>query len=147
MTEQFESNLGTKIEIGDGATPEVYTEIPFTRTIPDLDITQEKIETTHQQSTSRSYIPSGLGAIDDYEFEIEEVRTNAVHTKLRTMLAAHTKANFRKIDPDGFAQQFPAYVLGMKRADADPQDPDVILTTVSLAVSGEVTDVSDTLLS
>ena len=63
------------------------------------------------------------------------------------MMASGEALPFRIIYPDGIAYEFEASVIGITRADYDATSPDVIIDTVDLAISGEIKDISDDLLS
>lgn len=150
------SNLGTRLQLGSATPsgePPVYTfaDIPNLRNIPPIEQSQEKIDATVHPSSAnrpifRKSIPSGLIDPGDYEFEIQTDRTNTVHQEIFALLASQEERKYRLIYPDGYAQEFPAIVLGITRNEADPQSPDMIIDTVALAISGEVVDISDELL-
>lgn len=139
------TNRKTKLQISE--TVNSWEDIPRLRTVPGLEMEEEKIEVTHHGSNNREYIPSGLSDPGDYEFEMETDRTDTVHQKLFAAWKAKTALSWRLIYPDGLAYQFDATILKIARAEADPQSPDVIIDTVALAISGDVDDISDELLS
>jgi len=152
----MKSNLGTRLQLGaarpTGEPPVLtYADVPYLRNIPPIEQTQEKIDaTTHPSSTGnaifRQYIPSGLIDPGDYEFEMQTDLSNQVHKDIFGLLKSKEERKWRLIYPDGYAQEFPAYVIGITRNEADPQSPDMIIDTVALAISGDVEDISDTLL-
>lgn len=145
---KYDLNMGTRLKLGSAATGTVtYTDIPYLRNIPGLALEEDKIEVTHNQSTTREYVPSGLQDPGDYSFEMETDRTNATHQDLFTIWKNKTPRKFRLIYPDGLAYEFTAYVQHITRADYDAQSPDVIIDTVALSINGDITDVSDALLN
>lgn len=150
------SNLGTRLQLGSATPtgePPAYTfsDIPNLRNVPPIEQAQEKIDATVHPSSAarpiyRKSIPSGLIDPGDYEFEIQTDREDLVHKEFFALLASQEERKYRLIYPDGYAQEFSAIVLGITRNEADPQSPDVIIDTIGLAISGDVTDISDTLL-
>lgn len=148
MTTNYHTNRKTKLEIGSVSGNETtWAKVPRLRNVPGLQMEEEKIEVTHHDSNNREYIPSGLSDPGDYEFEMETDRTNAVHAQIFALAKSKDIVPWRLTYPDGLAYQFEASVLSITRADADPQSPDVIIDTVALAITGDVEDVSDELLS
>ena len=144
----YKTNRKTKLQIGSGSGDSItWADIPQLRNVPALEMTEEKIEVTHHGSENREYIPSGLSDPGDYEFEMETDRANTVHQQIFALKASKSVVPWRLVYPDGLAFQFSASVLKITRNEADPQSPEVIIDTVGLAISGEVEDVSDDLLS
>ena len=143
----YKLNMNTKMELGTSGENPTFSEIPRLRSIPGISREMEKIEVTHNQSTNREYIPNGLQDPGDYSFEMETDRTDTVHQTIFAMMASGEALPFRIIYPDGLAYEFEASVIGITRADYDATSPDVIIDTVDLAISGEIKDISDELLS
>lgn len=144
----YKTNRNTKLMIGSTSGSETtWTEISQLRNVPALEMEEEKIEVTHHGSTAREYIPSGLADPGDYEFEMETDRANTVHKQIFSLRTSKDVVPWKLVYPDGLTYQFEASVLKITRADADPQSPDVIIDTVGLAISGEVKDISDDVLS
>lgn len=143
----YKTNKNTKLQIGSADTTPTFTDIPRIRNVPGLALQAQKIEVTHNQSTSREFIPDCLPDPGDYAFDMETDRSNAVHQQLFAMRGTTETRPFRIIYPDGLAYQFEASVISIKRADYDAQSPDVIMDNVALAINGDVEDVSDQLLS
>lgn len=144
----YVTNRNTKLMIGSTSGSETtWTEVSRLRNVPALEMEEEKIEVTHHGSTAREYIPSGLADPGDYEFEMETDRANTVHKQIFSLRTSKDVVPWKLVYPDGLTYQFEASVLKITRADADPQSPDVIIDTVGLAISGEVKDISDDVLS
>lgn len=138
------SNYGTKISVK--ASGNTFSEIEGVNNIPAIELEQEKIEVTHHASGGfREYIPSGLADPGDYSFEMRVDRADTVQQTLYTAYKAGTKLTFQILYPNGFGQQFDAYVNGFTYNEADATNPDGINATVSLAISGEVEDIEDSL--
>ena len=143
----YKLNMHTKLQLGSEGTTPTFTDIPRLRNVPGIAKKMQKIEVTHNQSTSREYVPNGLQDPVDYSFDMETDMTDSTHQALFAMFAAGTSRPFRQIYPDGLAWEFEASVVGITRANYDAQNPDVIIDTVDLAISGDITDISDQLLS
>ena len=143
----YKLNMHTKLQLGSDETTPTYTDIPRLRNVPGIAKKMQKIEVTHNQSTSREYVPNGLQDPVDYSFDMETDLTDSTHQALYTMFAGGSIRKFRQIYPDGLAWEFEASVVGITRANYDAQNPDVIIDTVDLAISGDITDISDQLLS
>ena len=142
----YYTNMGTKLQLGsEGDTP-TFTDIPRLSNIPGLAMESGKIEVTHNQSTSREYIPDCLPDPGDYSFDMETDRTNIVHQTLFSLRGTTNERKFRLIYPDGQAWEFTGCVMSITRAAYDPKNPNVLVDTVALAIS-DVTDISDQLLS
>ena len=144
---KYYSNRTTKLEIGTAGENPTFTEIPRLRNIPGLEMSEDKIEVTHNNSTQREFIPSDLADPGDWEFDMETDRTDATHQLLFSMRVSKEVRPFRIIYPDGLVWQFDAAVQSITRAEVDAQSPDVIIDTVALAISGAVEYISDQLLS
>ena len=144
---KYYSNRTTKLEIGSADDTPTFTVIPRLRNIPGLQMTEEKIEVTHNGSSQREYIPSDLADPGDWQFDMETDRTDATHQLLYSMRVSKEVRPFRVIYPDGLVWQFDASVQSITRAEVDAQKPDVIIDTVALSICGDVEDISDSVLS
>lgn len=124
MATQATSAYGTKIKMGDGASPETFTEIPEVGDItgPGIDVETEDV-TTHGSAASganREFIPT-LITNSDCEFELNYVHSDPLHIALRNAAQNRTKKNFQKVNPAGTETiSFSGYVVGI--AFADPVD-------------------------
>lgn len=143
MADNFVSNFGTVLQIGSGQNaPYSYTDIKGVFDVPPISSTQEKIEVTHhdQGSPYRKYIPSGLIDPGDYEFQMRSDRSDTTQQSLYTLFKSEALGHFAIVYPDGLMQTFDAYVTGMTYNEADAQNPEPVQITVTLAISGGVTD-------
>ena len=135
----FVSNFGTLLKMKVNST---YTAIKGVFVVPALESTQEKIEVTHhdQNTPYRKYIPSGLIETSDFEFQMRSLRSDTTQQALYTAYKAGTLCDFEIDYPDGLSQKFQAYVIGMTYNEADATSPEPVDITVSLAISGDVTE-------
>ena len=139
----MKSNFGTLLKIGTGGmAPYTYTEIYGVFLVPPIESVQEKIEVTHhdQNSPYRKYIPSGLIDPGDYQFQMRSERNQATQAALYTAYKSGSLCHFQIVYPDGLTQTFDAYVIGMQYNEADATRPEPVNITVTLAISGDVTD-------
>lgn len=144
----MKSNFGTLLKIGSGSTsPYTYTAIFGVFVVPPIESEQEKIEVTHhdQNSPYRKYIPSGLIDPGDYQFQMRSDRSQATQQQIYTLFKSGDLGHFQIVYPDGLTQTFDAYVTGMTYNEADATSPEPVNITVTLAISGDVTDSEESL--
>ena len=139
----FISNFGTILKIGSGSSaPYTYVAIKGVFDVPAIETTQEKIEVTHhdQNSQYRKYIPSGLIDPGDYAFQMRSDRSDSTQQSLYTLFKSGAEGHFQIEYPDGLVQTFDAYITGMTYNEADATSPEPVQVTVTLAISGAVTE-------
>lgn len=139
----FKSNFGTTLQIGTGSSaPYTYSDIKGVFLVPAIESEQEKIEVTHhdQGSPYRKYIPSGLIDPGDYQFQMRSERSDGTQALLIALFKSGEIGHFAINHPDGLIQKFEAYVIGMTYNEADATSPEPVNVTVSLAISGDVTE-------
>ena len=140
----MKSNFGTllKIKINNA-----FTAIYGVFLVPPIETTMEKIEVTHhdQASAYRKYIPSGLIDPGDYQFQMRSDRSQATQQYIYSAFKAGTECDFQIVYPDGLTQTFKAYITGMTMNEADATSPAPVNITVTLAISGDVTDSTESL--
>ena len=148
MSDNFKSNFGTTLQIGTGSSsPYSYTDVKGVFLVPPIQSTQEKIEVTHhdQDSPYRKYIPSGLINPGDYQFEMRAERSHTTQQAIYSLYTSGEIGHWAIKHPDGLTQYFDAYVIGMTYNEADATSPEPVNITVSLAISGGVTEEEDSL--
>ena len=135
----FITNLGTLLKIKINAE---YKKIVGVHVVPPIESEQEKIEVTHhdQDSPYRKFIPSGLINPGDYAFEMRSKRDEETQQTLYALYKSGEAGEFCIEHTDGLTEYFRAYVIGMTYNEADAEDPEPVNITVSLAISGDVTD-------
>lgn len=135
----MKSNFGTLLKIKiNGA----YTAVKGVFLVPPIASAQEKIEVTHhdQNSPYRKYIPSGLIDPGDYAFQMRSERANTTQAFIYALYKSGAEGEWQVSYPDGLTQTFTAYVTGMEYNEADATSPAPVNITVTLAISGDVTD-------
>lgn len=104
--------LDTEIQMGDGASPEVFTNIAEPKDIDGPEITQEFADSTHMQTTGgfRSRKPTFKSA-GQVTFKSNFVKADTIQQGLITAANAvpSTLKNFKMNYPDGSIFTFSAY--------------------------------------
>jgi len=103
-TSEALSSFGTILQIGDGATPEVFTGIAEVRDIDGPGLTLGTVEVTHHLSPNayKEY-QATLKDLEDISFELGFIPTEATHdltTGLMAKLDDRTRTNFRMVFTD-----------------------------------------------
>lgn len=117
MATQARAAYGTKIKMGDGGSPETFTEIPEAGDIdgPGIEVESEDV-TTHSSAASganREFIPT-LITHKDCEFDLNYVHSDPMHIALRQACQARTLKNFQLVNPLATETiSFSGYVVGI----------------------------------
>lgn len=111
------SAQGTYLTVGNGASPEVFTEIPECKSIPGPSGTSDEIDMTHLRSSGgyKEYLQS-FKDNDDIALECNYIPGDPVQAGLSADYHAGTILNFVKHYPDGATDAFTAYI----KADGRP---------------------------
>lgn len=129
---------GVVLKIGDGASPEVFTEIQEVKSIAGPGGSAADIDVTDLSSTGKEF---KVGLMDEGEvsFDIHYIPSETTHASLRTARAARTLKNFQIVftDTPATTWTFAAYVKGFQMSSAVDQ---VITATVTLRVTGSITE-------
>lgn len=140
MATQARSAYGTKIKMGDGGSPETFTEIPEVGDIkgPSISVKTKDV-TTHGSAASganEEIIPTMING-QEVTFPINYVETDPVHVAMIAAAQARTKKNFQKVNPEATKTiSFSGYITGMDWAD--PVDGQRQID-VTITVSGGLT--------
>lgn len=130
---------GTKLKMGDGASPEVFTEIAEIKSLEDSDSSEQVEVTNHQSASSRREYINGLIDGDEITFTVNYLPTNVTHdriTGLRSKVGG-ASVNFRLEEPgNSTGQEFDALVINCGRSY--PVD-NVMEMTVTLKKTGAIT--------
>ena len=89
---------GWLFQRGDGATPEVFTNVPFTSRADPGAPTSPDIDVTSLTSTARETKP-GLPKFADFSAETIYTPGNATHNAMRAEAPSSTFRNYRLMDP------------------------------------------------
>ncbi len=136
MTATF--GQGVQVQVGDGGTPESFTEIPGAGTVNFTPPSREQKEVTSHSSPSgdREYIP-GLKAQSQVKFPVYWDDANPTHARLWTLSQGLVNGNFKLIYPDPKATTF-QFAAQVKVEEISGPVEDALQMTVRLTVSGAV---------
>jgi hypothetical protein len=98
MADTFETQ-GTKFQRGDGASPEVFTDIPLLTRIAGAGTSRNLIDTTNLQSTSREYrmaLKDGREMSLDMQYDPDDLQ----QAGLKSDSDAGTRRHFKMILTD-----------------------------------------------
>lgn len=136
MPTQAAIGHGTKFELGDGADPEVFTEIAEIFDFTPPNETTDTIDATNFQSPNR-YREFIMGLTDPGEisFEMNFVPGSTSETKILAAKASQTAKTGRITFPNDWTWTFDVLITGYE--PAVPAD-DKMTATVTGKVSGSV---------
>lgn len=127
---------GTKLDVGDGATPEVFTPID---NCGDFDYTPpqpEEVDTTDHSSSAREHI-DGLGADGELTTDIHFDAGKAAHVTLRGLHGVSDATNFRLRMPDS-QKSMVSFAATVRTKFREPVGG-VQVMALTLRISGAVT--------
>lgn len=112
MTYAAAAAHGAKIEIGNGASPEVFTEINGVKSGPSWDGFKQQIIKTRHHKTQTPFQKVSYTDFGDWQFTIDYDSSDTQHALLRSCSAAATIKNFKITLTDGGAEiiTFPATI-------------------------------------
>ena len=133
------SGFGTKLKIGDGADPEVFTELAEVNSVSGPGIALDTIDVTHDASPG-GYKEYAAGLLDGGEIKLELnfLPANATQTGLLTALASRAAKNFKLEFPDSTVTtwSFAAFVTNFE--PSAPVDGK-LGASVTLKITGQPT--------
>jgi len=138
------ANYGVILEIGDGASEESFVAVPEVRMVPPIEESTDDIDVTHHGSGKyREYIRSGLMDTAEFSFDMNTVYPDTVQDQIRELKQSGVVVSWRIRYPNGMGREFKAYVKNIVFNEADAQSPDALVETVTLKLTGEITDISE----
>ena len=137
MSQKAVESQGTELQVGNGASPEVFAKLGDLRSISGPDGSASEIVVTDLDSTAVE-IKMGLPDEGQVTLGLGYDPVHAQQETLRTQRAARALTNFKMVLPDSKATTFAfaAYVLTFSLETAVD---DVVLLNVTLRVTGPVT--------
>jgi len=128
---------GTKLQRGDGASPEVFTTIPEIRDITFPPLTTDFVDVTNHDSVGdfEEVIPT-IRRSGELVAEMNYLPQSATQNVMLTDQAAKVKRNFKMImiDPANTEWAFTAYVVGF---EVTGNVEEAYNATLRLKVTGE----------
>jgi len=140
MTTKAKTGLGTKVYIGDGASPEVFTALAEVLTVDGPNPTATVVDATSVDTVGGYDEPiTGLKSAGEVTIEMNFVGDDPGQEALKTAFDAGTQTNFRIDYPDhGLTRfSFVAVVIAPPAAKVDPRQ--VLKGAVKLRVVGAYT--------
>lgn len=137
------NSIGSLFQIGDGASPEVYTTIPECIRITAPNVRFDLHDVTSHDSTGgfREFLP-GLADGENATAEVNWVPSNAVHKSIRVDAYAKTLRNFKivfadnTVAPNDNTIAFTAYIVNWQPV-ANAGEP--FKSTLTTKVTGQPT--------
>lgn len=131
------SSQGTYIEVGDGSSPQVWSEIPECRTIPGPSGKSDEIDMTHLRSVGgRKEFIQSFKDTDDLALSCAYIPGNVIQAQLRADYGTGLVREYRKTYPNGSTDQFSGYV---KACGSPTAVGNAVMFEVTLRVTGFVT--------
>lgn len=123
MTTSAIHSHGTKIGIGDGASPEVFSYLPEGTSIPAFGGSSGLIDASSHDTTGfKDYLPQMLAEGDELEISGNYIPNDADLAKFKAAYTAKTAKNFHvPLVESGGSWIFSGRVLGWK---VDPSELD-----------------------
>jgi hypothetical protein len=129
---------GTKIARGDGASPEVFTDVPQVTSITPVGQERSLIDVTNLDSAAREYMKA-IKDGQEINIEAQYDPDNAVHSGLRTDLNAETSRNFRVTFTDSPAQTVSFAGMVTNWSIVDISIDNVLTLNVTIKPTGDLT--------
>jgi len=128
---------GATLQLGSGASPQVYTTIAEVLRCGPIGSTNPEVDVTNLDSTAKEYI-AGLADGNNVEFDVNFISGNTQQESLRTSQAAGSTVNLRMVwqtSPNTNAQ-FDLVLLGFQMGETSAESQ--VSATVSGRISGSI---------
>lgn len=137
---------GTYLMMGDGASPEVFTEILQVTKIKPPGSVIPKVDTTTLRAARKTSRPGKIGDTDDVTFTYQHDPSNAQHIAIRALSFVGVTKNWRLVYNDGNTtpakDNFSGFVTHWAGSDAEDEKNNE--AEVTIAVTGGVAPVAGT---
>lgn len=139
MTTQAISSQGVELQVGNGASPEVFTAICDIVSFDGPSQTADPLEASSLCSTSKEFI-AGLRDGGEISLSLNFAPANTYHKQFQSNLAAGTIRNYRieLTDSPATVYEFTAFVTAFSFSAAQNT---IFAGSVTLKVTGDVTEV------
>lgn len=137
MPTQATIGHNSKFAMGDGGTPEVFTDIAEVFAITPPNFTRDTVDVTHMQSLNkwREFVP-GLRDAGEVEIQVNFIPGNTTQDQVLESFQDDALNNFRITFPNNEAWIFAGWCTGF--AAEDPLDAKMV-ATITFKVSGQPT--------
>ncbi len=126
--------FGTKISIGNGASPEVFTKIDEVFNIGPVGGSKELVDmTNHDTLGYYDYLVFDLKDGKDLQIEANDIPGNVSQELVRTSEANSTKPNWQVEYRDGTKEIFPGIITDIETDPSDMKGKVVFRFTLKIA--------------
>ncbi len=140
MTTSAESSYGSKFLVGDGATPETFTELAEVISIVPPEIIQEAVEATnHSSGGYKEFISNGLKELGEFSVTVNFLPGHAVASGIANKVITGAVGNYQIEFPNDITWTFGALVTNFKVSEMDAQNPEVLTADLTFRPTGEPT--------
>ncbi|MFA5162091.1 MAG: phage tail tube protein [Elusimicrobiales bacterium] len=133
------SGFGTKLKMGDGASPEVFSDIAAVSKVGGPGVSLDTIDVTADDSPG-GYKEYAAGLLDagEIKLELNFLPANASQTGLLTALTSRAAKNFKLVFPDtaNTTWSFSAFVTNF---EPDAPVDGKLAASVTLKITGQPT--------
>ena len=128
---------GATLQLGSGASPQVYTTIAEVLRCGPIGSTNPEVDVTNLDSTAKEYI-AGLADGNTVEFEMNWVVGNTEQQSLRSSQAAGSTVNLRMVWPTSpeTKAQFDLVLLNFEMGETTPEQQ--VTAQASGRISGSI---------
>lgn len=139
MTTSAVLGKGSTLQLGSGASPQVYTTIAEVLRVGPIGSQNPEVDVTNLDSTAKEYI-AGLADGAEVEFEFNWVAGNTQQQSLRSSTASGSTINLRmvwaQLSPNTTAQ-FDFVLKNFEMGETTPEQQ--VTARVSGRISGSIT--------
>lgn len=137
MTTSAVLGSGATLQLGSGASPQVYTTIAEVLRCGPIGSTNPEVDVTNLDSTAKEYI-AGLADGNNVEFSMNWIAGNSQQQSLRSSQAAGSTVNLKMTWPNSSATiaVFDLVMLQFELSETTPEAQ--ISASVSGRISGSV---------
>lgn len=124
----------TKLYIGDGASPEVFTALPELFSVGPVGGSKELVDmTNHDTLLNYDYLVFDLEDGNEIQFEANDIHGDVSQGLFRTAYANATKPNFRILDRNLDGYQFPGVITKLETDFSELKGKVVMRGTIKIA--------------
>jgi len=131
----------TKLKIGDGASPEVFTALPELFSVGPVGGSKELVDMTNHDTTGQyDYEVFDLEDGNELQFEANDIHGDTAQGLFRTAYSNSSKKNFQVLDRNSDGYQFPGVITKLETDFSELKGKVVLRGTLKIA--GTVTTVT-----
>lgn len=124
----------TKLKIGDGASPEVFTAMPELFSVGPVGGSKELVDFTNHDTTGQyDYQVFDLEDGNELQFEANDIHGDADQALFRTAYANSARPNFQVLDRNLDGYQFPGVITKLETDFSELKGKVVMRGTIKIA--------------